>query len=68
MKFEYNFIVIPSGGCSTTDRSKDSLSNKRSVLRIENNDNNCFWYALACLMNPNNRAIRDARNTKVREK
>ena len=59
---------MPSGaGCSTTHRDKDALLNKRSVLRIENNDDNCFWYALACLMNPNNRAIRDSRNTKIRE-
>ena len=40
--------------------------NKRSVLNIINDDKNCFWYALACLMNPSNRAIRDNRNIQAR--
>jgi len=69
MKFEYHFVIIPSGGaCSTTNRDTNSILNKTSVLKIKNDDNNCFWYALACLMNPNNRAIRDSRNTKARAK
>ena len=68
MKFEYKFVVIPSGGnIGTTDRSKNEILNKNSVLQIKHNVNNCFWYALACLMNPNNRAIRDSRNIKARE-
>ena len=68
MKFEYHFIIIPSGGACSTNRDANSILNKSSVLQIKNDDNNCFWYALACLMNPNNRAIRDSRNTKSREK
>jgi hypothetical protein len=65
----YEFVIIPDGsGCSTVNRDRESILNKRSVLRINNNDNNCFWYALACLMNPNNRAIRDHRNILAREK
>jgi len=68
MKFEYHFIIIPSGGAASTNRDTNSILNKSSVLQIKNDDNNCFWYAIACLMNPTNRAIRDSRNTKAREK
>jgi hypothetical protein len=50
MKFEYNFVIIPKGsGCATVDRSKNSILNKQSVLKIVNDDNNCFWYALHAL-------------------
>jgi hypothetical protein len=49
-------------------RERESILNKKSVLRIRNDDNNCFWYAMACLMNPSNRAIRDPRNVLARQK
>jgi hypothetical protein len=42
--------------------------NKKSVISIINDNNNCFWYAIACLMNPTNRTIRDNRNQKARDK
>ena len=65
-KFEYNFVVIPSGGGRTTSRDEESTMKKKSVLSITNNDKNCFWYAMACLLHPKNRQIRDARNTNAR--
>ena len=68
MMFEYNFIKIPSGGARTTERDTNSILNKKSVLRIINDDNNCFWYALACLMNPENTALKDSRNKLARAK
>ena len=44
----FNFIEIPEGGSGTATVSRDKLSilNKKSVNRITNNDNTCFWYAL----------------------
>ena len=60
---KYSFALIPKGsGCATSSRDRESILNKRSVLRIINDDNNCFWYALACLMNPENKSIKDHRN------
>jgi len=66
--FEYSFILLPSGRAATTSRKRDDILNKKSVLQIINNDNNCFWYGLICLLNPTNRSIRDKRNTQARIK
>ena len=69
LNVEYNVVQIPEGsGCATATSSRevDSILNKKSVIKIINDDNNCVWYALACLMYPNNKAIRDFRNTKAR--
>jgi hypothetical protein len=69
LAFQYNFAIIPKGsGHGTVDRSKNSIFNKQSVLKIVNDDNNCFWYALACLMYPENKSIRDSRNPQARQK
>jgi hypothetical protein len=69
LKFEFNFTLIPSGAsCGTKDRDIESVLNKKSVIQIVNDDNNCFWYAMSCLLNPKNRQIRDHRNTKARVK
>ena len=69
LKNEFNFIVIPAGSGRTTCRHEDSIMNKKSVLRIVNDDKNCFWYAMACLMkNPNNRQIRPERQSDARTK
>ena len=46
----FNFIEIPDGGASTTSRDKLSILNKKSVNRVVNDDNNCFWYALVMLI------------------
>jgi hypothetical protein len=68
-KVEYFIATIPSGkGCGTASREYESIMNKKSVISIINNNNNCFWYAEACLMNPTNRTIRDHRNQKARDK
>ena len=32
----------------------------------KNNDNNCFWYALLCLMNKGNRSLKDNSNVALR--
>ena len=55
MEITFNFFMVPVGGKSnsTQNRDRESILNKTSVARIDNDDNNCFWYALAYLMNPN---------------
>ena len=45
----------------------ESTYNKKSVVKIVNDDNNCFWYAMACLANPENKEIKKARQPKPRE-
>ena len=49
---QFRFTIIPKGGCGTVDRDLESVYKKTSVLKIVNDDNNCFWYAMACVMNP----------------
>ena len=68
IEFTYNFTIIPKGFGYIKSREKDAILSKRSVLRIINDDNNCFWYAFACLVNPNNLSIRDNRNIVARQK
>ena len=48
----YNVSFLPSGGKHTTSRLREDVLNKKSVIKGINNDNNCFWYALAYLINP----------------
>ncbi len=68
-KVEYFIANIPSGkGCGTSSREYESIMNKKSVISIINDNNNCFWYAEACLLNPTNKTIRDHRNVKARDK
>ena len=57
LRLQFHVVQIPTGkgGGATTDRNLESVYNKRSVLKIVNNDNNCFWYAMACLTNPGNK-------------
>ena len=48
LRLQFHFAKIPAGkGCGTTDRNLESVYNKRSVLKIVNDDSNCFWYAMA---------------------
>ena len=57
-----SFILQPQGsGRSTDDRSKDSILNKSSVIKIINDDNNCFWYALTISINKDNSKMKDQR-------
>jgi hypothetical protein len=46
----FNFIEIPEGGAACVLRDEMSILNKKSVNRVTNNDNNCFWYALVMLI------------------
>jgi hypothetical protein len=48
LKFNFNFIEIPTGAGShaTQDRTTTTIL-KKSVIKIVNNDNNCFFHALA---------------------
>ena len=65
--FEFNFPILPPGGCSgTTDRSLESVFMKKSVIQVVNDDNNCFWYAMAILMNPKNEQVKDNTWPKTR--
>ena len=68
LKLEFQFVIIPSGGKFSESRDYDSILNKKSVVKIINDDNNCFWYSLACCMNPNNKMVKDSRypNTRIR--
>jgi hypothetical protein len=60
LKFQYNFAIVPSGaGCGTKCRDIESVMNKKSVIQIVNDDNNCFWYAMAILLNPTNKQIKE---------
>jgi len=67
---KFHFIIMPAGGRgnATQDRDRESILNKKSVLRIKNDDNNCFWYALSALVHKNIKNIRDSRNTVARER
>ena len=68
---QVNYFIanVPADkGCGTKSRDYESIINKKSVISIINDNNNCFWYAEACLMYPTNRTIRDHRNKKARDK
>jgi hypothetical protein len=48
----FKFLEIPSGaGCATESRKREDIYAKKSVVQIVNEDNNCFWYALAVILN-----------------
>ena len=70
MELKFNFFLFPAGGKSNSTQSRDreSILNKTSVARIENNDNNCFWYALSRVFYKGNSSLKDNRNIKIREK
>ena len=44
MEITFHFFMIPVGGKSNSaeNRDRESILNKTSVARIDNNDNNCF--------------------------
>ena len=62
----YNVSFLPSGGKHTTSRQREDILNKKSVIRVRNNDNNCFWYALAYLLNPKDKHIRKPERSNYR--
>ena len=70
LEVTFDFAEIPSGssGPATTGRDLESVYNQKSVVKIVNDDNNCFWYAMACLTDPENKEIKKARRPKPRER
>jgi len=55
---KFDFVIMPAGGRgnATQERDRESIFNK-SVLRIKNDDNNGFWYALSALVHKNIRIL-----------
>ena len=66
--FVYSFAIIPSGGAGTKDRELESIMDKKSVVKIVNDDKNCFWYCMAILFDVKNRQLKDSRNKNIRIK
>ena len=67
----FKFIDIPTGGVGTgtTSRDKSSILNKKAVIVIKNNDNNCFWYALAIQVYINHQKINEIKKGRpIRDK
>ena len=60
-RITFNFIEIPSGSGHYATASRDRLSilNNKSVNRVVNDDNNCFWYALVMLVYHNHAQIKN---------
>ena len=66
---EFSFMNIVSGSTTRVGIiNREDVLRRKSVLRFDNpDDNNCFWYALACLMYPERKALRDkSKNMRVR--
>ena len=60
-------VSMPSGGAGTKSRDLKNIYNKQSVIRIKNEDNNCFWYALAiATMSGDNRNIKTRESALVK--
>ena len=50
VKFIYNFAIIPSGGgVGSKCREIEAIQEKKSVIKVVNDDDNCFWYCMAIL-------------------
>jgi hypothetical protein len=45
-ELDYGFITIPAGGRYIEDDSLEPILKRKSVARIFNTDDNCFWYAI----------------------
>lgn len=69
MELTFNFFMVPFGGKSnsTQNRDRESILNKTSVARMDNDDN-CFWYALSRIFNKKITALKDRRKLRTREK
>ena len=64
---EFVFTKILSGGAHVESRDKEEIYTKKSVVRIRNNDNSCFWHAMAILLNkdsPNYKKIKERDSTR----
>ena len=64
---KFHFVLQPQGSGRTDDRDRDSILNKSSVIKIINDDNNCFWYALTVSINKDNKMMKDSRYPKRRD-
>ena len=45
-ELDYGFITIPAGGRYIEDDSLEPILKRKSVARIFNTDDNCFWHAI----------------------
>ena len=64
----FHFVNIPSGSGWAVSRNLNEHHKKRSVITIVNQDDNCFWYALTCLIHVNHvkkQQIIDGRKIRV---
>ena len=70
LKITFHFILHPAGGRhhATQNRDKESVLNKTSVVKVVNEDDNCFWYALSVVMNKTNKMLKDHRCARLRER
>ena len=59
IRFNFNFITIPSGSGFVVSREKEDILEKKSVNCIKNKDKNCFWHALAVLVHANHKLIKE---------
>ena len=48
--WSFSFVEMPAGGAHITSREVDEIYKKKSVIKIKNSDNSCFWRALSCIM------------------
>ena len=64
---DFFFTVFPSGGAhgGTEDRSLASIYAKKSVIKINNDDNACFWHALAVLLNKDHEDYKNIRQGRI---
>ena len=69
LKFIYNFAIMPTGGgVGTKCREIEAIHEKKSVIKIVNDDDNCFWYCMAILFDIKNKSLKDSRNKTLRIK
>ncbi len=61
LEISFNYIEIPTGGAYTTSTAREDILNKYSVVKVVNNDDNCFWYALTNLIFSNHARVKEIR-------
>jgi hypothetical protein len=49
-RLTFHFAIIPSGSGHLESKTLNEHYKKKSVVRVKNNDNNCFWYSLVNLV------------------
>ena len=64
---KFHIVFQPEGaGCATDSTKRESIFKKTSVVQIKNDDNNCFWYALAVAINKDNKDMKNNARPKKR--